>query len=549
MPFFKKSLVINKLFLPFVLILFSTGIVFAQKGETLIYHPVQTDKNGIIIPWYNPDPAIAFDHDLQIIWNFWYTMRTDMNGLPYYMNHQVWNPNLNDPRGIGGDQFMMALSSWHLLYGYTGNDKIKENMSFIAGYYLTHGLSPSTCKWPDIPFPYNTLIYSGIYDGDMRNGKDVAQADKAGSLGLELIHMYKMRNDSTFLDAAVKIANTLASKVKTGDMLHSPLPFKVNVYTGKVPLLNLTNARHDKLTDTACYTSNLTPTLQMFDELIQLKKGNVAAYKPAFAKILAWMRKYPIQNSKWGPFFEDVGEWSQTQINAMTCARYMMEHPQYFPEWKTEVKNIINWVHNNFNNTQWQKYGVVVTNEQSIYPVPGESHTARQGADELLYTSLTGDTTYYTNAMRQLVWATYAVGDDGRNCFPFDEPWLTDGYGDYVRHYIRAMATYPQLAPAADHILSTTSVIQQADYKGYFKKYLSPSFDKADTNRVRLYYRTYDWKGVESIRMAAKPSGVLLNGNPLNENGQSEGYSWTAMDKGGVLKIKRVRGNEVIVLE
>src|SRR5580693_4071343 len=208
-----------------LLLLLSNARSRAQQTETLIYHAIQADKDGHIIPWYNPDPAIAYDHNLYTIWNFWDTMRKDLNGLPYYMNHQVWNANLNDPRGIGGDQFMMALSSWALLYDYTGNDKIKENMSFLAGYYLSHGLSPASCQWPDIPFPYNTLIYSGIYDGDMRNGKDVTQPDKAGSLGLELVHLYKIKNDPVFLNAAIKIANTLAAKTKSGNELHSPLPF------------------------------------------------------------------------------------------------------------------------------------------------------------------------------------------------------------------------------------------------------------------------------------------------------------------------------------
>ena len=50
----------------------------------------------------------------------------------------------------------------------------------------------------------------------MRNGKDVAQLDKAGSLGLELIHLYKIKNDPIFLDAAIKIANTLAPNVQNG---------------------------------------------------------------------------------------------------------------------------------------------------------------------------------------------------------------------------------------------------------------------------------------------------------------------------------------------
>src|ERR1700742_4940169 len=89
---------------------FAKVSVFAQQGELLIYQPIKTDKSGHIIPWYNDDPAIAFDHNLQTIWNFWFNMRRDMHGLSYYMNHQVWNANFDAPRGIGGDQFMMAIS-------------------------------------------------------------------------------------------------------------------------------------------------------------------------------------------------------------------------------------------------------------------------------------------------------------------------------------------------------------------------------------------------------------------------------------------------------
>ena len=520
--------------------------LFAQQKELLVYHPIQTDKAGNIAPWYNADPAIAYDHNLHLVWNFWYNMRRDPNGLPYYMDHQVWNKDIDDPRGIGGDQFMMAISSWRLWYAYTGDEHVKANIYFLAGYYLTHSLSPSNCKWPDIPFPYNTLIYSGIYDGDMKNGKDVAQPDKAGSFGLELVHVYKLKYDPIFLDAAVKIANTLAANVKTGSAEHSPLPFKVNVFTGETALLKVENTKSIS-TDTAGYTTNLTPTLQLFSDLVQLNKGDVKAYKAAADKILAWLIKYPIQNNKWGPFFEDVAEWSQTQINAMTCARYMMEHPQDFPDWKPQVKNIINWVHTILGNTQWKKYGVTVTNEQSIYPVPANSHSARQAADELLYGSLTSDTSYYTNAVRELNWATYMVDFDGKNCFPTDDPWLTDGYGDYVRHYLRAMATYPVLAPVDDHILLSTSCIQQADYKGHFKKYLSVEFNKTDSNKVRVYYRTFDKEGMEELKLKVKPSAVLLNDNLLKETANGEGYSWTEFKNGGVLWVRRKNGDRVVV--
>src|SRR3984893_13919944 len=111
---------------------------FSQQKEILIYHPIQTDNKGKIIPWYNANPGKSYDHIIHLVWNFWDTMRHDMNGLPYYMNHQVWNPAFDDPRGIGGDQFAMAISSWRLYYAYTGNERVKANMYFIADYYLTH---------------------------------------------------------------------------------------------------------------------------------------------------------------------------------------------------------------------------------------------------------------------------------------------------------------------------------------------------------------------------------------------------------------------------
>jgi hypothetical protein len=520
----------------------------AQPADTLIYHPIHIDGEGKIIPWYNADPAIAYDHNLHTIWNFWHTMRRDPDGLPYYMEHQVWNRDFDDPRGIGGDQFMMAMSSWRLWYAYTGDENVKNNLYFLADYYMTHGLSPANCKWPDIPFPYNTLIYSGIYDGDMINGKDVAQCDKAGSFGLELVHAYKIKNDHVLLDAAVKIANTLAAHTQAGNGDYSPLPFKVNVFTGKTVLLKTDGGEHRAI-DTAGYTSNLTPTLELFFELIALHEGNVGVYRTAAGRILDWLKKYPIKTNKWGPFFEDVGEWSQTQINAMTCARYMMEHPQLFPEWKLQVRHIIDWVHEHYNNEKWKKYGVIVTNEQSVYPVPGNSHSSRQAADELLYVSLTGDTTFYANAIRELNWATYAVDTDGKNCYPTDEPWLTDGYGDYVRHYLRAMATYPLLAPDEDHILSSTSVIQQADYRGRFKKFYSVAFDKPDTSKVLLFYRTFDSTGTEEIRMHTRPSAVLLGGEALGQTTDGQGYSWSAMQKGGVLVVRRLKGNKVVIVE
>ncbi|MES1215859.1 MAG: hypothetical protein ABUT20_10090 [Bacteroidota bacterium] len=536
--------------------LLSGIILHAQKK--LIYHDIRTDEKGNIIPWYNNDLGTSYDHIVNLIWNFWDTMRLDINSLPYYMNHQVWKPGYNDARGLGGDQFQMALSSWQLLYAYSGNERVKQNMKFIADYYLTHSLSPANCKWPDLPFPYNTFIYSGIYDGDMVIGPGYLQPDKAGSLGLELVHLYKMSSkdfylqstSGRYLDAAIKIAHTLISHLKPGDKDHSPLPFKVNAYTGESGQLRDNNVSGTVIGE-ASYTSNWCSTMELFLALQQLDKKNAAAYKNGFTILLNWMKKYPLQNNRWGMFFEDVQGWSDTQINATTFAWFILLHKEYFPDWQKQVNGIFDWVYKTLGNKKWEKYGVTVVNEQTVYQTPAQSHTSRQAATELLYCALSNDTARKTNAVRQLSWATYMVDVDGKNRFPQDENWLTDGYGDYVRHYLRAMAAYPELAPSSDHILNSTSVIQQADYKGQANKFLVPYVNVSDVNKVKVFYRAFDSTGTETIRMAQKPGMVLLNSKSIPEvnNNNDEGYQWMPLTAGGYLLIHRLHGTEITILE
>ena len=204
-------------------------------------------------------------------------------------------------------------------------------------------------------------------------------------------------------------------------------------------------------------------------------------------------------------------------------------------------------------NDTWKKYGVTVVNEQSAYHSPGQSHSSRQAAAELLYCSLSHDTTRKTNAIRQLIWSTYMVDGSGRNRYPKDEIWLTDGYGDFIRHFLRSMAAFPELAPpASDHIVSSSSVIQRVDYTGQANKFLLTEVKDEEISRLRVFYRTYDSAGTETIRMKRKPAVVLLDGKTMREEKESrlEGYQWTPLDQGGgVLFIHRSSGIAVSVLD
>lgn len=527
-------------------------------AEKLLYHPIHLNPNNqTILPWYATDIGKSYHFVITKVWDFWNTMRTDKNGLPYYMNHQVWRSDFNDRRGIGGDQFAMALSSWNLYYGYSGNEAVKEEMKFIADYYLTHSLSPSNAAWPHIPYPYNSLLYAGIYDSDMVLGKGFTQPDKAGSFGYELLKLYKMNAphiapgvaDQQYINAAIKIANTLAEKTTNGDANNSPLPFKVNAITGAIGVLknHHKNNQEEQLSN---YTSNWAGTMELFLNLIALKEGNTVAYQKAFDIILNWMKLYPLKNNKWGPFFEDIPGWSDTQINAISFAQFMMNHTNYFPNWKSEVKGIFNWVYEKLGNTEWKKYGVTVVNEQTAYQTPGNSHTARQAAAELQYALLSQDTSTIKNAIRQLNWATYMVDYDGKNCYPRDEVWMTDGYGDYIRHYLKAMAYKPDLAPSnQNHLLSTSSVIQLMEYTPNINQFLVPEVPHAQAKNTLISYRTFDKKSVEVFRMAEKPAGVFANYKKLNEIDQTgtDGWKWEKMDQGGVLTIQHLNANKIYI--
>jgi hypothetical protein len=349
-------------------------------------------------------------------------------------------------------------------------------------------MSSAGSLWPDLPFPYNTEVESGQYDGDMRAGKGFLQPDKAGSFGAELVMLYKKTGNPRYLNAAIKIADTLAAKVTPGDAKNSPWPFRVNAVTGKIA-----EQDHEGTPAMASYTSNWSPTLRLFSGLEELKKGRVGEYRRAANLVTTWLKKYPLVTNQWGPFFEDISEYSDTEINADTMAAYILEHPAWDPNVQAQAQAILKWSEDRLGNHNFEKLQVVPQNEQTRYLVPGNSHTSRHGSVELLYCEKSGDASRKQQAIRRLNWATYSVDTDGKNRYPNDDVWLTDGYGDYVRHYLRAMASMPELAPGdQNHLLRTSSVIQNIQY--------SPA---------RITYKKFDARSVERIKLGSgTPSAV-----------------------------------------
>lgn len=504
-------------------------------NEMLIYHFIVTDEQDNLLPWYDPaDLCASYDHVIRLVFEWWLTMQRNPGepDLPYYLMHMTWEPpgEYFDAKGLGGDQLAMAMSSWRLLYAYTGDPRTIADMVLMANHVLDNGLSPATDLWPNIPYPYNVdPSHLDRLTGDMLYGDHIAQPDKAGSFGYELVNLYKITGNERYLRAAVDIANTLAQFTEVGDETTSPMPFRVNTVDG---------AHNDGLGNP--YTTNFTGALMLWEDLTALGQGNLADYAVAHERILNWLRTYPVHNNQWGPFFEDGPGYTVTQINAVTLAMYILEHRDLWgPTWQADARFALDWPINALSNQNWSRYGVYVIDEQTMYRQPGNSHTSRQASMELRYAELTGDDSRVTNAVRQLSWTTYMVDYDGKNRYPNDDIWLTDGYGDYVRHYLRAMAAAPGLAPDdQDHLLRTTSVVTAITYQP-----------------KRIEYHTLDAQAQEKLKITTFLTlSVTADGIPLPRLPSiaaletQQGYTLGAPgDLPGVMRIRHDQATAIVV--
>ena len=74
---------------------------------------------------------------------------------------------------------------------------------------------------------------------------------------------------------------------------------------------------------------------------------------------------------------------------------------------------------------------------------------------------------------------------------------------------------------------------------------------KIDLKTIRIFYRTFDSAGIEQIHLLNKPSSILLNLKPANELKElsGQGFTWKALNKDGILTIKRENCDKVIIVE
>jgi hypothetical protein len=507
-------------------------VVCPSYAQVFNTHTVLLDDNGQLLSWGRPQDK-AYDHVVHLAWEFLLNkVRVEPNGLKSYytyccidgisMKGGAWPHN---PAGL----FAMLADSSSAYYAYSGDRRVVDLVKGLLDYQLAHGTTPANWKWGNMPYAsadHGATEFRGAHESDYDkkrpgrgDGVGGIEPDKAAELGAAYLKFYELTGETRYRDAAIAIADTLARNARSGSSERSPWPFRVYAETGIV--------REE-------YASDEIAMVRLFDELIRLNLGDIKQYKGARDVAWQWLLDVPMKNNVWAQYFEDIPImekiWNLNQYVPMETARYILDHPQSDPDWRTHVPALIAFVEKTFakdiDGYKGVEWGANTISEQLDYDRKMGSHTSRYGSVVARWAELTSDPESKDKAFRSLNWATYMCREDG---VVNDQPkldgngiWFSDGYGDYIRHFMYAIGAQPEWSPSGDnHLLRSSSIVSDVKY--------SPSL---------ITYTTFDHHATEVLRLSFVPTVVTTGDKPLPKRDALNSPGWTFDPEHKVLRIR-----------
>jgi hypothetical protein len=525
------------------------------RHDSLGAHKAVYDKSGKILPWYEPaSPGTAYAHVSKIASEFIKsgTPIEPKTGLPLYLVTCCFvGPLGSSPEafkaGTTGEDWMHNPAMLYagmvhsLIMGYrvySGDESYIKVVKDMLDYQLAHGTTPAGWVWPRVPYassnPFEKEYYGATkweHDGMRGDGLHGIEPDKVGELGYAYLLFYEVTSDTTYLNAALHCADALAKNIQDVKNLDrtknekSPWPFRLN-------------ARNGIAIDDYC--SNVIEPIRLFQELIRIKSRipakpeQVTAWQSAHDAAWNWLfaKEGPMKTYVWNSYFEDVPndplQANRHQVSPMETARHLIRYPEQDENINVNVPSLLAWVESAFGTE-----GMDAIKEQTWCYEPMGSHTARFASICAMWYEYTGDEAWKEKAYRYFNNATYSCDPDGvvRVGPTWPSSWFSDGYSDYIRHFLDGFAAVPEWVPLdQDHVLRSSSAIQKISY--------SPG----------ITIRTFDTQGKVSIRMRSKPSSVRVDGKRLAEKKTAgEGWTWKPLSSGGLLTIGYSGGNELTI--
>jgi hypothetical protein len=521
-----------------------------EKKDSICTHPIVRGDHEQILSWYKPEiKGAGYDHVIKLASEF---IRDDVpvdpeTGLKlYYLYCELNGPEsgASSYNGIGGSNnpacvFAGLTESLAVKYRiYSGDESYLQLVRECLDHMLQHGSSPSGWKWGNCPYASSTNgdpNYSGCPDFGQGGGDGhyFLEPDKVGEMGVAYLQFYQITEEPVYLKGALDCADALAANVREGNYSKSPWPYRVHARTGAV---------------SEEYCSNVLPPVRLFDELARiqtqakLSDDTLAKYKKARDIAWEWLFSWegPMKTYVWKGYFEDVQydheNKNRVQVTPLEVARFLIQHPECDPYYEQNVPALIHWCNTVFGTQNTLGYNAQC--EQLFCMTPMGSHTSRYASVCAMWYAMGKNEWYKTEAFENFNWATYCTAKSGFVSVGPDwmHAWFSDGYSDYIKHFIDGMAAVPEWAPAGEnHLLGSTGIVQKINY-----------------NDKEITYHTFLSASTEVLRLSELPKQLTIDGKLLkkvDELATNEGWQWEKLKQGGILRVKHLNGKDVKIIK
>ncbi len=564
-------------------------------------HETVTDAHGVIAPWY---------HGLngQCDWRVriaaetlkrypWTSVSNGVPAWPHYVFNGSWKIDTNGvitpaplkdwDNGDIGQRATSVLNGFVDYYRYSGDAAAIAHLTYMADFLVDWCVTPPEHPWPGVFI--SVPVKGKPYGRCDPNG--MIQLDLVACTGQALLRAYQVTGNRRWLATAQHWGNLLAEHCNldpTADpwpryVNSEASPWKDNKQTGGVTmilgfleeLLRVTETIESKPTragdgfplpfgrgegqgegttsgaEAAPFrpsplTSALSPSVgdRETSARSRLIAARVAGERYLRDKLLpAWA-----VDDTWGRYFWDWANPVQNCLTTPDAARYLLDHPTHFPNWRTDARNILSVF---FNRTSVApESGGDVYNGAWAYPESssccGRSlwYAPLDLAPVFAQYAVLADSAWARElALRQIVLQTYDGHENGQTEDNLDGgvivngSWFNIAHPMPLRFLLAAMAWLPEELGASreNHIMRSSAVVTSVVY--------GPG---------RIEYTTFDAppKTVDVLRLAFAPKEIQADDRSLRARRdlKANGYTLKRLPNGDTLVTIRHDGAKRVVV-
>jgi hypothetical protein len=541
-----------------VVFVLARGILTA--GTTLPHyygHPAVADANGVIAPWYKGQNG-QFDYRVRIAAETlkrypWSGRDKAAPPAPEYIYNGTWNIDYEGrinaveerdwANGDLGQRAAYILSSLMEYYRYSGDPAVFTPIYATADYLIDFCQTRPDHGWPGIliSVPTYGVRYGRCRLGpsdELRDSQGKIQLDIVAEAGLELVRAYEMTGNARWYEAAKRWADLLA-----GNRNREP---------GSAPWGRYANNASGRGMN-GTQTGGIAFILSFFDELIRTgytgaNNSIVEARDAGRAYLRDTLLPRWYLNDTWGRNYWDWENAVQGENVTEYVLLYMMDHKDYFPNWRNDVRNILSLFLNHTSVSPLS--GGDTYHGAWAYPEASNccGRSLWYGPMEMAgvfgrYAVEADSEWAHEISRRSQLLATYDPRPDGWSMDLIDggvmvnRTWFKIAHPMALKHVLRNISWMPDLMGPnrENHLMRSSGVVKRVVY-----------------GKDRISYSAFDAPApaVDVLRLAYSPKSIMANAKPIAPRSDLERNGYTVRElKGGdyIVKIRRDGATEITI--